>query len=148
MQNPATTQAVVEKPTAAFALSLVAGLLALAGSGAVMTTSFPTGEQPYHYNGMMGGYYGGMMGGYYGMMHGAGFGGAWFLGLGAVGLVSGIVILIGAIMLYNKPAQASTWGTLVLVFSLVSFFGMGGFFLGGILGVVGGILALTWKGPG
>jgi hypothetical protein len=24
---------------------------------------------------------------------------------------------------------------------------MGGFFLGGILGVVGGILAMTWKGP-
>jgi len=49
-------------------------------------------------------------------------------------------------MLYNsKPAQASAWGTLVLVFSVVSLLGMGGFFLGAILGIVGGILALTWK---
>ncbi len=134
----------VERPTAPFVLSLIAGLLILAGSGAVMMTSFPASGQ-YYYNGMMGGYYGGMMGGYYGMMHGVGFGGGWFYGLGAIGVISGIVILVASIMLYERPAQASTWGTLVLAFSIISFFGMGGFFLGAILGVVGGILALTWK---
>lgn len=134
-----------ERPVASFVLSLIAGLLVLAGSGVVMTSHFPVSGSPYYYGGMMGGYYGGMMGGYYGMMQGFGFGGAWSYGLGAIGILSGIIILAGAVMVYNRPAQASTWGTLVLVFSIVSLFGMGGFFFGAILGVVGGILALTWK---
>jgi hypothetical protein len=98
---------------------------------------FPVGGSPYSY--------GGMMGGYYGMMRGLGFGGEWSYGLGAVGIISGIVILVGAVIIYNKPAQAPTWGTLVLAVSVVSLFGMAGFFLGAILGAVGGILAITWK---
>jgi hypothetical protein len=101
--------------------------------------------EPY-YGGMMGGYYyGGMMGGYYGAMHGFGLGGGWFYGLAAVGIASGIVVLLGALMIYNQPAKASAWGALILAFSVVSLFGMGGFFFGAILGAVGGILALTWK---
>lgn len=127
-----------EVPTASFVLSLIAGLLILLGGGVMMAFSYGT---PYY--GMMGGY-NGMMGGYYGMMQGFGYGG-WFYGAAAVGLISGIVILVGAIMLYTRPNKATTWGTLVLVFSILSFFGMGGFFLGAILGVVGGILALTWR---
>ncbi len=93
---------------------------------------------------MGGSYYGGMMGGYYGMMHGFGLGGGGFYGLAAIGIVSGIIILVGAIMIYSQPAKASTWGALILAFSIVSLFGMGGFFFGAILGIVGGILALTW----
>jgi len=131
-----------ERPVASFVLSLIAGLLVLVGSATVMGLSSGSPR----YGGMMGGYYyGGMMGGYYGMMRGFGFGGGWFYGLAAIGIVSGIIILVGAIMLYNQPASSSTWGALILAFSIVSLFGMGGFFFGAILGVVGGILALTWK---
>ena len=142
-QVPKTSQA-VERPIAAFVLSLIAALCILAGSAAVVTT-FPANGSPYYYGGMMGGYYGGMMGGFYGMMNGLGFAGGWFYGLGAIGIVSGIIILIGAVMIYNRPTQAATWGTLVLAFSVVSFFGMGGFFFGAIVGVAGGMFALTWK---
>jgi len=67
--------------------------------------------------------------------------------LAAVGAVSGIMILVGAVMLYNQPAKASTWGAVVLALSVVSLFGMGGFFIGALLGFVGGVLALTWKNP-
>jgi len=81
------------------------------------------------------------------MMGGFGFGGGWLNGLAAVGSVSGIMILVGAVMLYNQPAKASTWGAVVLAFSVVSLFGMGGFFIGSPLGFVGGVLALTWKNP-
>ena len=144
-QATATDQVVLERPTAPFVLSLIAGMLILAGSGTVMMTSFPVGGSPYPYGGMMGGYYGGMMGGYYGMMHGFGFDGGWFYGLGAIGIVSGIIILLSALMIYNQPAKTATWGALILAFSIVSLFGMGGFFFGAILGVIGGILALTWK---
>jgi hypothetical protein len=113
-----------ERPVAAFVLSIIAGLLVLGGSAMVMGLS---SGLPY-YGGMMGGnYYGGMMGGYYGMMQGFGFGGGGFYGLAAIGIAAGIIILLGAIMIYNQPAKASTWGALVLGFSIVSLFGMGGF---------------------
>ena len=128
-----------QRPTAAFVLSLIAGLLILGGSGMMM--SFVGAQYAPYYSGMMGGPYG-MMNGYYGMMRGFGFGGG-FYGFAAIGVISGIIILIGSIMVYNRPSKASTWGALILAFSLASFFAMGGFFLGAVLGIVGGILAIT-----
>ena len=121
------------KPVASFTLSLIAGVLILGGSAMVISFS-PGGH-----------YYGGMMGGYDGMMRGFGLGGGWLYAFAAIGVASGIIILIGAIMIYNQPTKASTWGSFILAFSIVSLFGTGGFFFGAILGVVGGILALTWK---
>ncbi len=86
------------------------------------------------------------MGGYYGMMGGFGSGN-WFWGLAFVGLISGTAVLVGAMMLYSQPGKAATWGAVVLTFSILSFFGMGGFFIGAPLGLAGGILAISWK-PG
>jgi hypothetical protein len=48
-----------------------------------------------------------------------------------------LVILIGAIMLYQNPDSAHTWGIVVLVMSILSAVN--------ILGLIGGILAMTWK---
>jgi len=93
------------------------------------------------YYGMMGGY-SGMMNGYYNIM--GGYGG-WFYGAAIVGLIAGAVVLAGSIMIYSRPSSAPTWGLLILVFSVISFFGMGGFFLGAVLGIIGGVLALVWK---
>jgi hypothetical protein len=127
----------LERPTASFTLSLLAGLLILAGSGTMGLFS----AAPYY--GMMGGYFG-MMGGYYGTMQGYGYGG-WFHLLVVIGMVSGVAVLLGAFMLYNQPGKVQTWGAVVLAFSIVSFIGMGGFFLGAILGIVGGVLAIVWR---
>lgn len=131
------TTEIAEKPVAPFVISLIAGLLILVGGG--MMISFAT--DPY-YGGMMGGF-AWMMNGHYGMM--GGYGGIWFYAFSVIGIISGILVTAGAIMLYNEPSRAYTWGTLILVFSLLSFLGMGGFMLGALLGVVGGVLALTWK---
>jgi hypothetical protein len=128
-----------DKPVAPFVLSLIGGLLILGGSGMMIGFSGPG-----YYRGMMGGYYG-MMNGYYGMM--GGYGSGSFFVLAAIGVISGLIVTLGALMVYNEKGNASMWGALILVFSLVSLFGMGGFFLGAILGIVGGILAITWK-PG
>jgi uncharacterized membrane protein len=57
----------------------------------------------------------------------------------------GIVVIVAAVMLYRNPPQKTLWGVLVLVLSIVSIFVGGGFLLGLILGVIGGILALIWK---
>jgi hypothetical protein len=131
----------IEKPTAPFVLSLIAGVLIIAGGGTGMMWS--SSGMPM-YGGMMGGMMGGMIGNWQGMMGGMGFGG--FLSVVTIlGVISGVIILIGSVMLYSQPSQTQTWGIIVLVFSLISLFGMGGFFIGAILGFVGGILALTWN---
>jgi hypothetical protein len=71
-----------------------------------------------------------------------------FVGLmGAFGLVSGIIVLVSSIMLLTGSGQSRTWSVLILVFSVVSFFGMGGFVVGAVLGIVGGALVLRWKPP-
>ncbi len=72
------------------------------------------------------------------------WGAGWYY-IVLINIVSGIVVLIGALMLYSRPKQAHMWGTLVLVFSIVSLVGMGGFMIGAILGIVGGALAIAWK---
>lgn len=73
------------------------------------------------------------------------FGRMVFVAMAALGLVSGIVVLIAAILLRSRPREHTTWGALILVFSILSFPGMGGFFIGAIIGIVGGALALSWK---
>jgi hypothetical protein len=74
-------------------------------------------------------------------------------GMWILGVVSGILVLISAIMLHIRPGEATQglracclwWGSIILVFSIVSLFGgsMGGFLVGAILGIVGGALALA-----
>jgi hypothetical protein len=120
-----------EQPTAAFVLSLLAGLWMLAAGG------------------MMGGFgWGGMMAGWRGM-------GGWMWGRGGTrevgvwwswfGVFAGIVVLVGAVMLYVKPEQRRSWGLVILVASALNFLlGMMGL-LAGTLGVIGGVLALATK---
>ena len=67
--------------------------------------------------------------------------------MGLFGLVSGVIVLVSAVMLLTKPSQRRTWGVLILVFSVMSFLGLGGFIAGAILGIAGGILTLRWKQP-
>lgn len=67
--------------------------------------------------------------------------------MGAFGLVCGAVVLVSATMLLARVGQRRTWGILILIFSVLSFIGLGGFILGAILGIVGGILTLRWKPP-
>jgi len=59
------------------------------------------------------------------------------LWIGRNSIASGIAVSVGAILVYNQPAKAKTWGAMILAFSIVSFLGMGGFFFGALLGVVG-----------
>lgn len=143
-----------QKPTAAFVLSLLAGVFIIIGGGVTgmmgsLLGSYQGGPNQGWYGGMMGGYggFGGMMNGFgYGMMRGLGLG---FGIMGIVGVVFGIIIIVSALMLNSRPSEHMTWGILILVFSVVSVFGsmMGGFGVGVILGLIGGVLALTWKPP-
>ena len=62
-----------------------------------------------------------------------------------VSTVFGVIVIGGAILMFKKPLQTRQWGVIVLVASVLSFTGMGGFMIGGILGIIGGIIALTKK---
>ena len=71
-----------------------------------------------------------------------------FVGLmGIFGLVSGAIVLVSSVMLLTSSGQPRTWSVLILVFSVLSFVGMGGFVVGAVLGIVGGALVLKWKPP-
>ncbi len=131
-----------EKPTAAFILSLVAGVFILLGGG--MMTMIGSWMGNYGY-GMMGRYagWGGMMGTGFDMM------GFAFGAMGILGLIFGAIVIISALMLNSRPEQHSTWGSVIVLFSVLSIFGsaMGGFGVGLVLGLIGGVLAITWKPP-
>ncbi|RLI44752.1 hypothetical protein DRO69_06685 [Candidatus Bathyarchaeota archaeon] len=108
-----------EKPTAAFVLSLIGGILLLLGGlvalaiGAAIYSSFPA----------------------LGML----------IETFTVSLC-GVLVVIGAVMLYVNPEKSTTWGVIILVFSIVSLlFRLEGFIVGTILGIIGGTLAIAWK---
>ncbi len=72
---------------------------------------------------------------------------AIFLGIGFllyVFLVFGIIILLGAVMMNSNPRLAKTWGIVILVLGVCSLPGVTTT-LGGLLSIVGGALALSWK---
>lgn len=138
-----------EGPTIAFVLSLIGGVFILLGGG--MMWMFGS----YGFGGMMGGMmgfggYGGMMGSGFGMMGYPGYGMMGGLGFGlfgVLGLVFGAIVIISSIMLNSKPREHGTWGVVIVIFSVLSIFGgaMGGFGVGLIFGLIGGVLAITWK---
>jgi hypothetical protein len=127
------------KPQIAFILSLIGGVLILF-AGATCCSWFWLGGTSF--GGIMGGL-GGIMSGYHGMMGSLGVPYSAMNGFSIIGLVSGILVIIGAVMLHIRPAEQVGWGVVILVFSIISFLGMGGFFIGAVLGIIGGTLALN-----
>jgi hypothetical protein len=125
------------RPNLAVILSLIGGILMIL-SGAIFSMFGFTGF------GMMGGYRG-MMGGYWGMMGSFGFPFGFMMFFSLIGVVSGVLVIIGAVMLNTHSSEHTTWGIIVLVFSMISFLGSGGFFVGAILGIIGGVFALSWR---
>ena len=73
--------------------------------------------------------------------------GALLIALAVIALIFGLIIIIGAIMLRSKPESSKMWGAIILVLAIISLVGGGGFFIGFILALIGGILALIWHPP-
>lgn len=112
-----------EKPTAAFVLSIISGILILI-NGAIVIVAGGLAEE---------------------ILPGMG---AIISAVGFVGLIFGILVLIGAVLMYSiDPGKVKIGAILVLIFSILSIFTGGGFFIGFILGLIGGILGLVWKPP-
>ena len=67
--------------------------------------------------------------------------------IGMLGVLAGIVIILAAVMLVKRPKKCSTWGSVIVLFAFFSIYGavMGGFGIGFVLGLIGGVLAITWR---
>lgn len=113
-------------PTAAFVLSLIGGLIILIE--AVILLAFAS-----------------ILEGVIGGLTGVGGLTSILTAIFALGAIFGLVVILGGVMLYAKPQSHVMWGVIVLLFSLFSIIAGGGFYLGLILGLVGGILGIIWK---
>jgi len=126
-----------KKPTTAIALSITAGvLIILYGVFILATTSFMKKFQEEMEN----------VSGEEFPLEFFEFMGNLLLVFSIVGIIFGILVVLGGIMIYTKPHQSKMWGVAVIIFSILSIFGGGGFIVGMVLGIVGGILAITWSG--
>jgi hypothetical protein len=116
---------VQNKPTAAYILSLLGGIIGLlVGIGvmalgvlAFMADNITDAEL--------------------GIDVGLGWGGTLMLSIGIWGLITSILLIVFAGKLKSNPMQHSKWGALILIFSIIGF--------GGWLAFIGGILALVYK---
>ena len=116
-----------DKPTAAFVLSLIAGvLIVICGLGYAVL--------------------GAICGSLASMAPGGGGAGAAIFIYMALGLISGVIVIVGAVMINKaEPDKVKKGSILVVVFSIVSLVSGGGFYIGTILGIIGGVLGLVWK---
>ena len=114
-----------DKPTAAMVLSLIGGLFVIFGGAALAFAGSIIGS----FN-----------------VTGAASASSTVLALGIVGVIMGIIMVVGGFMMYSKPTSAKMWGVIVLILAIISWVtAIGGFFIGFLLGLIGGILALTFK---
>jgi len=121
-----------EKPTAAMVLSILGGIFVILGGlflafvGSIISTFNFTGTGT-------------------GTTPGSGVG-SGVLVLGIVGCIMGLIMIVGGIMINSNPSSHTMWGVIILILSIVSWItSIGGFFIGFILGLIGGILAITFK---
>jgi hypothetical protein len=116
VHNPA------ERPTAAMVLSIIGGVFILLGG------LFEIGLASYLASLTLGA------------------AGGFLAIFGLVGVVLGVLIIIFGVLVHMHPETHMTFGILILVLSIVSLASFaGGFVIGFVLALVGGILAMTWK---
>jgi len=100
-----------ERPQVAFILSLIGGILMLLGGGVSSMWSMFGG---LGMGDMMGGF-DGMMGGFQGMMGNLGIPFGFMSSFFLIGLVSGIMVTLGAVILNGRPSEHTAWGMIILV---------------------------------
>jgi hypothetical protein len=117
-------------PNFAFILSLVGGLVIVLLS--LISVFLVISESPYTT----------LYGIEIGLMHVLGLSQGWLIVFSIVAVVCGTIVVAGAIMLNAHPAKHFACGITVLVFSIASFIGGGGLFIGALLGMLGGFLSI------
>ena len=68
-----------------------------------------------------------------------------FASIATIGMICGVLVLFGAIMLRIEPKNMKAWSVVIVAFSVPSVITGGGFIIGFIMGIIGGIKAFRWK---
>jgi hypothetical protein len=108
---------VQNKPTAAYWLSLIGGILGLLASLGVLAVSLLVGALTL------------------------GFGFLFTAPLGIWMLISSIIVMVAAGRLKANPIEHTKWGAIILIFSIIGVLGV----IGALLAFIGGILAIVYK---
>lgn len=70
----------------------------------------------------------------------------YWSGLFVLGILVGLLTVLVGVLMIVVPSAHAVWGALAILFALVSIpVAIGGFVIGFLLALVGGILALRWK---
>ena len=125
--------------TFAFVMSLIGGVIIFVAS-TVNLVWFLLGAQNF---GGFGNYMRGFMDGNHNFMGNYASSNSFLAGISVVALVCGVIVLIGALMLRVQTRNHTIWAAIIIVFSVISFVGMGGYFIGAILGLIGGVFELS-----
>jgi hypothetical protein len=112
-------QTIQNKPTAAYILSLLAGIFNVGGGAVLLVLGIVVSADSYSE------YY------FYDFSLGA----VILLGLGLWALIGGLILIVAAVKLSSNPLEHTKWGVIILIFSIGT---------SSILGIIGGILALAF----
>ena len=115
-----SNQSPQNKPTAAYVLTLITGIMNIIAAIALLILSSIVANTYSSY------YY---VYDYY-------FGAFILAAIGLWVLIAAIILIVAGVKLNSDPMGHSKWGAVILVFSIG---------VGSILGIIGGILALTFK---
>jgi hypothetical protein len=63
-------------------------------------------------------------------------------GVAGIGLICGAMVVLGAMLLHQKPARKRSWGAMIIAFSKASMITGGGFVIGFMLWILGGVQAI------
>jgi MFS family permease len=122
------------RPTTAFVLILIGGILILINAVIFIYASTIAGEVVKKLN---------LTSMYPGI---AEMVGTTLLVMGIIGLVFAVLVIIGSALVYSGvPGKVKAGSILGLVFGILSILIGGGFIIGPILALIGGILGLRWK---
>jgi glucan phosphoethanolaminetransferase (alkaline phosphatase superfamily) len=127
--------------TFAFIVSLIGGLI-IAVISIINVLWFSSGAGSF---GGYGTYMHSMMDSYHNFMGSYATSTSFFTGLSLIAVICGVIIIMAAILLQVQPHQHNIWAAVIIVASIVSFVGMGGYFIGAVLGIVGGAFQLAIK---
>ena len=66
-----------------------------------------------------------------------------------IAIVSGLVVVILGLAVWMTPQHSRLYGMFIILAAIVSFVmsNLGGFFVGGVLGIIGGALVFAWDPP-
>ena len=123
--------------TFAYVVSLVGGLIVFITS-VINVLWYSSGAPNF---GGYGSFISGLMGGYHNFM-GSYSSYGFLAGISLVSVICGVVMVMSAIMLRVHPEERVVWAIVIIAFSAASFVGMGGFFVGALLGIIGAAFVL------